>query len=203
MLIYIVDVLKGRIDSKALYSKNQVSIPWPEFYVLYNGKEEFPDTSIYKLSDLFEKTEDLNLPKKTHALDLEVKIININEGRNKVIAAKCKKLAEYSAFISKARSYVQEFNGDKEKAVKEAIKYCASHDILKEFLEIHGRRVLNMLLTEWNTEDAIAYAREETREETREEEREYFISLLDQGLSIEEIKQRLNDSSLKSSEAVM
>jgi len=52
-----------------------------------------------------------------------------------------------------------------------------------------------MLFTEWNTEDAIAYAREESREEGhkkgRNEERQYVLELLDQGLTAEEIKQRL------------
>ena len=45
------------------------------------------------------------------------------------------------------------------------MKYCQRRDILKEYLEIHGPEVLNMILTEWNTEDAIAFAREEGRED--------------------------------------
>ena len=40
-----------------------------------------------------------------------------------------------------------------------------------------------MLYTEWNMDDALAVAREEAQEEV--------IELLDQGLSVEEIKQRL------------
>jgi len=44
-----------------------------------------------------------------------------------------------------------------------------------------------MILEEWNTEDAIAFAREEGREDGREE----IMELLDQGLSVEEIKERL------------
>ena len=69
-----------------------------------------------------------------------------------------------------------------------------------------------MLLTEWNTEDAIAFAREEGREEGWEkgrkegreegmekgreegisEERQSFLELINQGLSIEELKQHLS-----------
>jgi hypothetical protein len=48
-----------------------------------------------------------------------------------------------------------------------------------------------MLLEEWNTEDAIAYAREEGREEARFEERQCFSELLHQGLSVEEIEKQL------------
>jgi len=38
--------------------------------------------------------------------------------------------------------------------MKEAIKYCREHGILSEFLELHSAEVFNMLITEWNTEDA-------------------------------------------------
>ncbi|GBU29225.1 hypothetical protein R84B8_02789 [Treponema sp. R8-4-B8] len=48
-----------------------------------------------------------------------------------------------------------------------------------------------MLLTEWNQDEAIEVAREEAREEGREEERNYFIELLNQGLTKEEIIERL------------
>ncbi len=57
-----------------------------------------------------------------------------------------------------------------------------------------------MLLEEWNMEDAIAYAKKEAREDGREEGRaegfnqgrSLFFELLDQGLSTDEIKQRLS-----------
>jgi len=77
--------------------------------------------------------------------------------------------------------------GNKEEAIKAAVKYCSKHDILEGFLEMHGSEVLNMLLTEWNTEDCIAVR----CEEAREDERKYVLDLLDQGLSPEEIKLRL------------
>ena len=57
-----------------------------------------------------------------------------------------------------------------------------------------------MLLTEWNWDDALEVAREEGREDGYEEGREegmeksrqHFLELLDQNLTKEEIKQRLN-----------
>ena len=45
--------------------------------------------------------------------------------------------------------------------MKKAIDYCRNHDILKEFLEEHSKEAFNMLMTEWNMEDALAYTREE------------------------------------------
>ena len=66
--------------------------------------------------------------------------------------------------MSRTRAFLQEF-GDKEKAIEAAVKYCRKYDILKEFLEKHGREVLNMLLTEWNMEDAKVVWRREARED--------------------------------------
>jgi len=52
-----------------------------------------------------------------------------------------------------------------------------------------------MILEEWNTDDAIAFAREEGREDGLEEGRveghEEVLELLAQGLTAEEIKARL------------
>ena len=56
-----------------------------------------------------------------------------------------------------------------------------------------------MILEEWNTDDAIAFAREEGREDGLEEGRaegredgiEIVLELMDQGLTSEEIKARL------------
>jgi len=68
---------------KNLYSGKCLTIPWPEFYVLYNGEKPYPEKSVLRLSDLFEKPQDLGLPQKANPLlELEVKVININEGKN-------------------------------------------------------------------------------------------------------------------------
>jgi len=50
---------------------------------------------------------------------------------------------------------------------------------------MHGPEFLNMILTEWNTEDAIAFARNEGREEGLSVEIVQKIT----GLNIEQIKE--------------
>ena len=170
-LLYISRVLEKIIKSKTMYSTKKVEIPRPEFYVLYNGPKPFPDNAVFKLSDLFKRYDNLGLPEDSFPmLELEVKVININEGRNAEILNRCQKLSEYSKFMGKVNSYRSELK-NLEEAVEKAIKYCEKYDILKEFLEIHGSEVLNMLLEEWNMDDALAVAREEAWEEGREEER--------------------------------
>ena len=58
-----------------------------------------------------------------------------------------------------------------------------------------------MILEEWNTEDAIAFAREEGREDGLEEGiekgREEVMELLAQGLTPEEIKARVTGKTKK------
>ena len=168
LLIYITHVLEALIESKTLYSTTPVKIPWPEFFVLYNGRDAYPDKTIMKLSDHFENPKELGLVEKSRPLlELEVKVLNINEGRNEHVVNRCRKLAEYSAFMAKARSFTDEL-GSKEEGIKTAIKFCVKHGILKEFLEKHSGEVLSMLLTEWNTEDCIAVRCEEIREAVEE-----------------------------------
>jgi len=121
---------------------------------LYNGKEPYPSETIIRLSDLFEKPQELGLPEKSYPLlELEVKVININEGMNETILNRSKNLSEYSKFVSVTHKFLKE-KVNREEAAKETISYCQNHGILDEFLEIHSSEMLNMLLTEWDTEEA-------------------------------------------------
>ena len=169
LLFYITRLLEKRVKNRTLYSKKNLSIPWPEFFVLYNGTDPYPDSSILRLSDLFERPQDLGLPGKSHPLlELEVKFFNINRGKNAAIVSRCKELADYSEFVAKTRSFFKELDNNEE-AIKEAVKYCQKHGILYEFLKTHGSEVFNMILEEWNIDDAREVWREEAREEGLEE----------------------------------
>jgi len=188
LLFYITRLLEKRVRSRTLYSKKNLSIPWPEFFVLYNGTDPFPDSSVLRLSDLFERPQDLGLPEKSHPLlDLELKIININKGRNEAIVSRCKELADYSEFIAKIRTFFKEL-GNNEDAIKKAVNYCQKHGILNEFLETHGREVFGMILEEWNIDDAKEVWQEEAREDGQAIEKVNIArNALAKGLPIEMI----------------
>jgi hypothetical protein len=187
LLIYIARIYEKIILDKKIYSSFKIPIPQPEFFVLYNGVKPFPDEKTIKLSELFESTEGLGFTKREFpALELEVKIININKGKNEGIAKRCRTLAQYSAFIGKVREYEEE-GIPREEAFERAVNYCRSHDILNKFLKENASEVINMLITEWNWDTAKEVWQEEAREEAREE----ILKLLEQGLSIEEIKKQL------------
>jgi hypothetical protein len=194
LLMYVARVYEKIVNRKKLYQAKLEKIPKPEFIVLYNGKYKYPDYSELKLSDAFKNVAGLKLSDSDKLpLELVVQVYNINCGHNTEILKKCETLDGYSIFIDKVRKYKKKENS-LEKGVKDAIKYCIDKNILKDFLETHSSEVLNMLLTEWNWDEALEVAREEGheegREEAHEEDRQYFLGLLNQGLTIEEIKKR-------------
>jgi hypothetical protein len=165
----ILEAIAG--NNKRLYSNKPISLPYPEFYVLYNGTAPFDDEKTLKLSDLFEKVGSLGLPEKPKpSLELEVQVFNINNGHNENIVKQCGVLSEYSAFIATVRKFEKE-ETDKETAFKKAIQYCRNNGILVEYLRKNSVEVINMLTEEWNLEDALEVRFTEGREEGRKDGR--------------------------------
>ena len=168
LLMYIARIYEKLVGDRNIYTTRLIPIPRPEFFVLYNGVAPFPDEQTIKLSDAFEKTGSLGLPEKeSAALELVVKVVNINQGRNEGLSKRCKTLAGYSAFVARVREFEKEC-GDKAEAIKQAVRYCRDHDILKEFLEQNATEVMNMLTSEWVMEDALAVHFEEGMEKGME-----------------------------------
>jgi predicted transposase YdaD len=73
-----------------------------------------------------------------------------------------------------------------ERAMKEAIDYCIGHGILRQFLETNGSEVRNMLLNEWNIDEAREVWQEEAGETKAAE---IANNLLGMGLSVEQTAQ--------------
>jgi hypothetical protein len=186
LLMYIARIYEKIVSEKNIYSGKQIPLPRPEFFVLYNGVAPYPDTATLKLSDAFEDAA--IIPPE---LDLAVKVININQGRNDAIIKQSERLKGYSAFIAKVREYEQG-GDDKETTMKRAIQYCIKNGILEEFLERNSSEVINMLLTEWNWDDAKEVWQAEAREEGIEQGREFgrkdsIEKLMNFGMSPEQI----------------
>ncbi len=169
LLMYAARVYEKIVGGKNIYASQRILIPRPEFFVLYNGVAPYPEERILKLSDAFEKTEEIGITTpEVPALELEVRVININQGKNDAIVRKCRTLSEYGAFVAKVRE-MEKGAGNLGDAIKRAVVYCRDHDILKEFLEKNAAEVLNMLMAEWKLEDALAFRFEEGIELGREE----------------------------------
>jgi predicted transposase/invertase (TIGR01784 family) len=154
------------------YQKNMIKIPRPEFIVLYNGMDEYPDYSELKLSDMFMDVEGLKLTgNEKIPLELIVQVYNINHGHNPELLKKCKTLDNYSFFIEKIREYLKE-KKKLEEAVKLAVEYCIKKNILKKYLQENSSEVFNMIFGEYDREMDIAVNRREAWEEGRAEGRE-------------------------------
>jgi hypothetical protein len=188
MLMYIARVYEKIVgDDRSVYASKRMRIPSVEFIVVYNGTAPFPDERILRLSDMYDGRESLGLPEPdAPALELVVRVVNINHGRNATILGGCRELGWYSAFIAKAREFEKEL-GNRTKAIKQAVLYCRDHDILREFLEKHGTEVLNMLTKEWKLEDALAVRYEEGLETGRKGGERNIVEMLKSGRSPEEI----------------
>ena len=156
-LMYIARLYEKSIDNKAVYRKQLIEIPKPEFWVLYNGKEPYPEEQTLKLSDAF---KDKSICEQHGTLELTIKVLNINQGLNPDILVRSQQLSGYVNFVTKV--YEKKSQGlDNAEAIKEALVYCIDNNILVEFLQSHGSEVLNMLMTEFNLQTALEVSREE------------------------------------------
>ena len=187
---YIEKVYDKILDYKNVHIRPLIKIPRPEFIVLYNGKEPFPETKTLRLSDAFMDMEGL-AEKDRVSLELVVQVYNINHGQNLEIQQKCETLNEYGLFIDKIREY-EKTGLSLDESVESAVKYCIENDILKEFLREHGSEVISMMIHEYTTEDFIEAIREaerkEGREEGREQERDKIAqNMKEMGFSTEQI----------------
>ena len=59
LLVYIAHVYQKIVDRHNLYKTKLEKIPAPEFIVLYNGKDPYPDRGTLRLSDAFKDVSDL------------------------------------------------------------------------------------------------------------------------------------------------
>ena len=125
----------------------------PEFYVFYNGIEDYPQTITLKLSDAF-ITKPEHIP-----LELTVQVLNINNDKGGEILKTCKTLDEYSLFVEEVRIQTQL---DPENGFTNAVKICIEKGILKEYLQRKSREVINMLIAEYDYDTDIAVQRKES-----------------------------------------
>jgi predicted transposase/invertase (TIGR01784 family) len=194
LLIYIARIYELIVENETIYKKGLVKIPKPEFIVLYNGTDKFPEEKTLKLSDAFLET---NASSLGSYLDLSVRVVNINKGHNTDIIENSDNLKGYVEFIATVRKN-QKGGMSLQDAVEHAVNQCIEQDILADFLRKHSSEVVNMLFTEFNIETALRVRGEEEREVGRveglkkgkkESKMEIAENLIKINLSIEQIIQ--------------
>ena len=151
-LFYLMDLYKKELSDLELSTHTRVRIPTPQYIVFYNGLERQEEEFEQKLSESFET-------KEPGCMELTVRSININLGKNEALMEKCRTLYEYACFIAKVREYRK--NEEFPTAVKLAVEDCIRNDILREFLIKQKSEVISMSIYEYNEEYAKKSAFEE------------------------------------------
>jgi hypothetical protein len=157
LLLYVSHVYEKIVDSSKLYRNTLYEIPTPEFIVIYNGREPYPDKKVLRLSDAFIGKS------KSPALELVTTVYNIAAGHNQDMLSESRALSDYAVFVSTVEDY-RKSGYSLDEAITKAIQECKKRGIMAAYLESRGSEVLNMLLTEWNMEDALRVRGEEERE---------------------------------------
>ena len=186
-LLYLGRAYEQLVPVRKRYRKRRVPIPKPEIYTFYNGKEKWEKEKILKLSDAFIMKD------PNPAVELKVKVININPDQNHEVLDRCKVLKEYSIFVDTIRKYQE---AGEEEPYRKAIEECIEKNVLADYLRKKGSEVVNMLMSEYNYEDDIAEQREEAYEEGKKlgilagEERfsKLLIKLTEEGKTDEILK---------------
>ena len=210
LLSYIARVYEKLVDEDILQEKLR-KIPRPEFIVLYNGTDPFPEKKYFKLSDAFEEIDESEKAEYLDliSLDLIVTVYNINKGCNPDLERKSKSLSGYAIFVAKVREHLDYYREYKEKeknlkkAIRLAIDYCIERGILVDYFKKHSSEIASMTFLEYDLKTHIKVARREAREEGRAEGFEqgeeriqnYVLELIEQGLSSEEIKKKIEKTS--------
>ncbi|HIW84138.1 MAG TPA: hypothetical protein H9873_07445 [Candidatus Dorea gallistercoris] len=185
-LLYLADLLSEMTKDENLYGSRKVQIPPPRFVVFYNGEEKQPDRKILKLSDLYAVAEE------EHKLELEVLMLNINQGHNPELMKTCHTLWEYAEYTDRVREYAKKegIAG----AVEKAINECIQEGILKEFLEKNRAEAKNVSIYEYDQEKHLRQEREAAWEEGEERKlKEQIQKKLSKGKSVPEIAEVLEE----------
>ena len=190
ILFYLSDILSGMTADANLYGTKKVQIPAPRFVVFYNGEEEQPDRQILKLSELYAVKEEV--PK----LEMEILMLNVNQGHNPELMEACHTLWEYAEYTGRVRRYAKD--QPIAEAVERAITECIREGVLKEFLEKNRREAKNVSIYEYDQEKHIRQEREEAWEagERKGEENklmELIRKKLAKGKSVSEIAEALEE----------
>ena len=168
--LYEKYIIKNKID---IYTSTPKTLPFPQYFVFYNGTKSEPDRQDLNLSDLFKKPV---IPVKP-CLECIATMLNINYGHNKDLLEKCQRLKEYAIFVDTVR---HELSSDKplELAVSSAIDICIRKNILPDILTDQKAEVIQMILETYDKELHDKTLRNEGQEEERENGIRQLLSAL-------------------------
>ena len=141
------------------YGSDLLELPVPKLVVFYNGRKDQPDEKMLYLSDSFPKGAESDI-------EVRVRMLNVNFGRNQELLNACKPLREYAWLVEEVRkNNTTHDETGMSSAVDKAINEMPNDFVIKPFLEAHRAEVKGMLLTEYNEAEQMELFKEDGRRE--------------------------------------
>ncbi len=166
LLEYVSEIYTGYITNNKInkYRRTLIMLPVPRLVVFYNGTTETEDEVTLRLSDSFREEH-----RNVADVEVRVRMLNVNYGRNKKLLEACGPLREYAWFIAEIRKNQNEH--DIKEAVNRSIASMPDDFDIKDFLLENRKEVEGMLDTEYNEEEVLsAFQRDVDEEKKRADE---------------------------------
>lgn len=145
-----------------IYSSSQQKLPFPQYYVLYNGTKDEKDRYTIRLEDAFPEVNGLE-----PCLKCTATLLNINFGHNHEIMEKSKTLSDYAIYVQHVRINLN-LGMSISQAVEQATDDCIRGGILRDILLKNQAEVKNMVLGAWGTENHLIQEQKERDRLTKE-----------------------------------
>ena len=174
-LFYFARLYKkyAKIHKLNLYSSRIQALPYPQYIVFYNGREDEPDRKVLRLSDAFAKPEEYAAESAFTSegaeprcgfpdpcVEVTATMLNINLGKNRELMRQCRRLEEYATFVEMVRAHL-DTGLELEAAVRKTMEICLQKGILSDVLAEHTEEVVEMFLTDYDFEEHMKMEREE------------------------------------------
>lgn len=146
------------------YGSTLLELPVPKLVVFYIGTNDKPDETVLRLSDSFPEGSSPDI-------EVRVRMLNVNQGKNQKLLDACQTLKEYSWLVEQIRTNKSKNKLELEEAVNNALTNMPNEFVIKPFLMAHQAEVKGMLLTEYNEIEQMELFKEDGRREGRAEGR--------------------------------
>lgn len=156
ILLYLASTWNRTIEESGQnrYGSKKLSLPKPEFYVIYTGGQK-PDEWLRLSSEFLGGDENF--------LEVKVKVL-YGEGKNDIIS-------QYVNFTTIYTEQVKKY-GRTQQAILETIRICKDKNILRAYLYSREKEVIDIMMALFNQEKALEQYVVEREKITREEGRE-------------------------------
>lgn len=165
-----------------LYGSRILRLPMPRLVVFYNGTASRED-EVLRLSNAFPRELDAS----QSDVEVRVRMLNINHGRNRKLMEACRPLSEYAWFVEEIRRNKKGMGI--EEAVDKAIDDMPVEFEIRKCLIGNRAEVKDMCITEYNEAETMQMFKEEGREEGCEEGEDKLGELIEKLLA----KGRISD----------